>query len=201
MSLAWFSSLTHLATLSSLRDYFRERQTMAICRAGFMGVVLVLLCISFGTTGYVPQFGSSESPSWPAKCLFSTTSMSKVGASDTEANYGHRPGFNRPLIIVSVAFLLISYLTRIVRIFKPTAGLARQWFEAIPRDAIKRWYRHAARKAENRPEPAMRRLWNFFSFAVAVLYTVSKALYDIGESMLWEVCCTRFIPLSLLSLS
>ena len=77
VSLAWFSSLTHLATLTSLRDYFRARPAMAMCRAGFMGAVLVTLAISFGTTGYIPQFGSTESPSWPAGCLFSPSTRPK----------------------------------------------------------------------------------------------------------------------------
>ena len=39
VDLAWFSSLSHLTTLTALRGYFRRRTTMAICRAVLVGKV------------------------------------------------------------------------------------------------------------------------------------------------------------------
>jgi len=125
--------------------------------------------------------------------------MSKVGDSDVDANHGNRPGFNSPLVVLSIAFLVISYLTRVVRIFNPTAGLARSWLKDIPRKAMRRWYCYASRKAGEEPRPALRRIWNVFSFILAVVYTILKASYYVGESMLWEVC--SFVPLISLLLS
>ena len=190
VGLAWFSSLTHLATLTSLRDYFRDRPTMAFCRAGFMGVVLILLAVSFGTTGYVPQFRSSESLSWPAECLFSPASMSKVGFSDTEMylDLEARPRFNITWIVLSIALLVISYLTRIVRIFNRPAGLARRWLRVIPRGTMRGWYSYTVKKLEGEPGRPMRAFWDAIVFLLALTYIISKAVYDIGESMLWEVC-------------
>ena len=186
VSLAWFSSLTHLATLTSLRDYFRARPAMALCRAGFMGVVLVTLAISFGTTGYIPQFGSTESPSWPASCLFSPKSMSKVGASDPRANFGNRPLFNQPLVLLSILFLVLSYLTRVTRIFNPTAGLAKRWLGITPRRIMIKGYVSAARSAEQASRSA-RVFWDITKFLRALVYVLFEALFGIGESMLWEV--------------
>ena len=55
VDLAWFSALTHLATLTSLRYYLRRRTAMAVWRVIFMGITLVLLSSALPPTGYVPQ--------------------------------------------------------------------------------------------------------------------------------------------------
>lgn len=47
VDLAWFSALTHLTALTSLRHYFRRRPAMAMWRVGFMGVTLILLSSAF----------------------------------------------------------------------------------------------------------------------------------------------------------
>ena len=191
VNLAWFSSLTHLATLSSLRSYFRARPSMAVCRAVFMGVVLVMLVVSYGTTGYISQFGSRVQLSWPAQCLFSSASMSEIGKSDFnpefDGNHGHRPLYNKPLVVLSIVFLVISYFTRVVRIFSPTTGLGRRWLNTAPRKRMREGYGSVARKAEEAPRTARSAFRNMDMFLRALVYIISKALYDIGGSILWEV--------------
>lgn len=92
VDLEWSAALVHLATLTSLRTYFRNRLAMAICRAGIMDVVLILLIVAFMTTGYDSQYDINEL-SWPAECLYSRTSMSVVEKANSDAcqNYGSRP--------------------------------------------------------------------------------------------------------------
>src|SRR5450756_522457 len=51
--LAWFSSLTHMTTLTALRHFFREQPTLAYWRLFFMGCTIVLLVIALIPTGYV----------------------------------------------------------------------------------------------------------------------------------------------------
>lgn len=121
--LAWFSSLTHLATLSSLRDHFRDRPFMALCRAGLMGVVLIPLTVSFGSTGYIFQ---NDNGSWPAKCLFSSASMSHVHNKSGLDDGIQKSSYNTPLVVLSVIYFVLSYLTCVVSIFKPTARFARK---------------------------------------------------------------------------
>ena len=70
VDLAWFSSLSHLATLTALREYFQKRNAMAVCRAACMGVVLMMLAIALGPAGWISQ---SAVYATPAKCLFSST--------------------------------------------------------------------------------------------------------------------------------
>jgi hypothetical protein len=51
--LAWFSSLTHLTTLTALRAFFRDQLTLAYRRVFFMGCTIVLLATALAPTGYV----------------------------------------------------------------------------------------------------------------------------------------------------
>ena len=185
--LAWFSSLTHLATLSSLRDHFRDRPFMALCRAGLMGVVLILLAVSFASTGYISPY---DQRLWPAKCLFSSASMREENFRLSGEH--EKPKYNTPLIMLSVTFLVLSYLTRVVSIFNPTAGIAKKWLKTIPRDWIRRGYISRARKAAQELRTGTKLFWKAAKFLQALEYIMCKALFDIGESMLWEVCCGSF---------
>jgi hypothetical protein len=84
--LAWFSSLTHLTTLTALRNFFRDQRTLAYWRVFFIGCLIVLLATSLIPTGYI----STPSGQWaeptsvnitmqlltmplsvPAQCLYS----------------------------------------------------------------------------------------------------------------------------------
>ncbi|KAL8822614.1 MAG: hypothetical protein Q9191_006652 [Dirinaria sp. TL-2023a] len=188
VSLAWFSSLTHLATLTSLRDYFQARPSMAACRAVFMGIVLVMLAVSYGTTGYISQFQvTGNQLAWPAQCLFSSENMSEIGKSPQGASIGRQPLFNKPLVVISIVFLVVSYLTRVVRIFGPTTGLARRWFNAVPRKIMRGGYSSTSRKAEEEQGKTRTAFHNLARLVRALVYIIAKALYDIGGSILWEI--------------
>ncbi|KAI4096247.1 MAG: hypothetical protein LQ344_001073 [Seirophora lacunosa] len=55
VNLAWFSAITHLATLTLLKLSVRSRSSMATWRVLAMGAVLLLLSVAFVPTGYVWQ--------------------------------------------------------------------------------------------------------------------------------------------------
>lgn len=184
VDLAWFSSLSHLATLSSLRNYFRSRRIMACCRAGLMGVVLVMLCVSYGTIGYLPQSqgtGNITFASWPAKCLFSPRSMRELEASDPRwTSFDGRTQYNSPLVVLSVGFLLISYITRVARIFAPPDHIA--CFK-MPRPALGSSCPRC-RSSSHRHQSIYDQVTHLLLF---VLATMIIALSDVVSSMLWEV--------------
>ena len=183
--LAWFSSLTHLATLTSLREYFCKRPMMARFRAVYMAVLLIMLVVSYGTTGWLPQLQYGRELSWPAKCLFSPANMNTVKASDP----GLELPFNIPLVTASVAFQVVSYLTRLLRIFNMTARLAKKTLKVTPRKHMRKWYCKTARRAKLQRLRVNKILWSSIAFLIAVMYIIAKAVYNIGESMLWEVRC------------
>ena len=185
--LAWFSSLTHLATLSSLREYFLKRRSMAICRASFMGVILILLAVSYGTTGYIPQSqGATFTFSWPAICLFSTKGMSEIGISMDWRGEEQRPAFNKPLVVLSIMFLVISYLTRVIGIFESTTKLASHSFRDISK-YIRSRYTAAKTRAEKGPKSASKNVRKVIRFVWALVYVILKALFAVAGSMLWDV--------------
>ncbi|KAL8691732.1 MAG: hypothetical protein Q9218_003103 [Villophora microphyllina] len=185
IGLAWFSSLTHLATLTSLRGYFRRRPKIALYRITYMGVLLILLMVAFGTTGYVSQFGgSNDESSWPAECLFSPKSVMQVEHQVAE---GDRRHFNTPLVVVSIIFLLSSFFARVINISDPTARFARRTFKDMPRRYLRACFVESERRAQSAHAQVQRSFHNTVAFSVAVTYIALKALYDIGGSMLWEI--------------
>ena len=208
VDLAWFSALTHLATLTSLRHFFRSRPIMATCRVLVMGLILVLLSVAFVPTGFESQrFLDIQNPyheqdpryypheyfvSVPTLCLYSTSSTKDALAGfDTAVS---QPGaqwsssisntFNIGLVGISIAFLLISYITRVIRIYTPLSQIFEKWLRLVPMDFLQKRYRIAKDK---RPLPK-RRLVNFFHKAILlVMITLAEAFYEIGDSMLWEI--------------
>lgn len=159
---------------------------MALCRAGLMSIVLIMLSISFGTTSYLAQTNNYHlnSQSYlPAKCLLSFAWMS-------DAKRRRKPSYNKRLIVLSVIFLVFSYLTRVVSIFNPTAGVAKKWLKIIPLDWIRRGYECSsrARKAEQELGTWINLFWKAARFLQALGYIICNALFDIAESRLWKVC-------------
>lgn len=186
--LTWFSSLSHLSTLTALRDYFRLRPKMAAYRAIFMGVVLVLLGTAFGPTGYISQ---GETPAVPASCLFSRTAYEDYR---TAINFLGRHGctgvqggiipYDTPLVALSLAFLVFSYVTRVIRIFAPASMFAQKWLRDKPRERFRRLYTLVTEKTGSSPRA---RWMSVLQWSLKLIYVLMKSAYEIHGSMLWEV--------------
>lgn len=95
LGLAWFSTTTHLATLSALREYFRTRKPLCHVRVSGMVVVLMLLIYIFFLTNL-------DSFDWtlPVQCVFSSS------------DYAPPPlAWHHPIWVLSfVTFLLALFL-------------------------------------------------------------------------------------------
>jgi hypothetical protein len=66
LGLAWFSTTTHLATLSALRQFFRARKPLCHIRVFGMIIVLILLIYAFFLTNF-----DSFDLTVPIQCMFS----------------------------------------------------------------------------------------------------------------------------------
>ncbi|MCJ1262455.1 hypothetical protein MMC22_002325 [Lobaria immixta] len=164
VQLAWFSSTTHLTTLTSLRAYFRERPRMAFWRIFFMGVTLLLLAIALGPTGYISNNDDDDddldTKAAPAVCLYLN---------------GHLFGsLNTVLVTLSLLILLTSYVTRVVKLFTPLSNLAKEYLRTAPGNLMEKYLESC--------------VYLESYFVAQSAYVLFKAIYDIGESMLWEVC-------------
>ena len=177
VKLAWFSSVTHLTTLTSLRAYFRDRPVMAFWRVVFMGVTLLLLMTALIPTGYTSDFPGYNDI--PAACLYSK------GPS-----LGY---FNGPLIAFSLIFLLTSYVTRVVKLFTPLSNLAHKWLRVAPGNLLKKFYILTKKQRDNDASRVLEKItWASLQWFSILAYVFFKAIYDIGESMLWEVCTPTY---------
>ena len=135
---------------------------MAFWRTFFMGVTLLLLAIALGPTGYInkkgPDHDHFDTKAVPAVCLYLN---------------GHLFGsFNKALINLSLLMLLTSYVTRVVQLFTPLSKLAKEYLRTAPGNLMKKYLE----RGDN---------LHFFAMLAYVLF---KAIYDIAQSMLFEVC-------------
>ena len=204
VDLAWFSALTHLTTLSSLRQYFRRRPTMAVLRAIFMGMTLILLAAALQPTVYVPQsrngesaftksdveFGSSQAAidnfvSSPAVCLFTQKSRNEVWSSQSDRypdeSHPSMP-YNPIMVILSLLYLASSYVTRVIRLFAPLAGPANRWLRHAPTGFLQQKYSNASAHLKNHRH--LRKAWRAILILILTLW---DALYLVANSMLWEI--------------
>jgi hypothetical protein len=104
-SLAWFSAITHLATLDVLRDYLINHTAVRNLRISGMVCMLVLLLFFLGATTNKPD------DSIPIQCLFDHPEMGSLSSSGVLVD---------PLSVLSLLalaitalFLLMNYLRRI----------------------------------------------------------------------------------------
>ena len=204
VDLAWFSALTHLATLTSLRQYFRTRPTMAILRIVFMGMTLILLGAALQPTVFMPQLRNGESAfvqngsglqdsqtvvndfiSSPAICLFSDRSRDKVWKSQSVLEVDgchHSKPYNPNIVILSLLYLVTSYLSRIVRLFAPLAGSANQWLRFGPINFLQKKYSSTC--VHPSTFGTILTVWNAILLLTMTLW---DAFYLAANSMLWEI--------------
>jgi hypothetical protein len=101
VSLAWFSSTTHLSTLVVLRNYFHNHKTVRNWRVAGMLFMLVLLFFSILVQVALPP---NYEISAPMECVF--MNMASGLALD--------PGYMVPVILV---FLFFAYANQLVKLF------------------------------------------------------------------------------------
>ena len=163
---------------------------MAVCRAVCMGVVLIMLAIALGPTGWISQYAVYSTP---AKCLFSPTA-STINALYAPISFAalRRPTnavrrYNTPLTLLSLGFLILSYLTRVIRIFPTSSKHTRHWLKVIPGDEFRTTYLFVERKTESKSSQTFKIIWSILRISMKITYVLLKAVYEIHDSMLWEV--------------
>lgn len=197
VNLAWFSSLTHVASLAVLRKYFRERPVLVYCRLAAMGINLVLLGVASGPANYnapsykildIPTVGNAHSEArfyaFPAKCLY------QYNDKGFEFNY--------VIITTSLGFLLISYIARVIQILTTSSELTDKWL----RHKFSNWLKHKHQSGADFSDlsqsySGQRKFLCIWKKSLLLFYALLKALYEVGHSMLWEVCILEIISKSI----
>jgi hypothetical protein len=180
--LAWFSSFTHLTTLTVLRGYLQENSAVRIWRIVFMLIIAILLGIALLPTGSGYWFDVLNDnmnimgdlvAGLPVVCFFDELGTRRYRAAVDQT-------FS---MAVSLAILTFGYTVRFMRLFSPSSRLARQYLRELPGDF---W------KQRIKPRPSQ-----YYKSRISTiversrlelgLYVLIKAILDLLKSMLWEV--------------
>ena len=198
VDLAWFSSITHLTTLTCLQHYLCERLALKVLRVISMLVIGVMLASALGATGYM----SSENidVAFPAQCLYQPRFMSWYLAGSSDNQFSTYDFF---YVLVSVPFLCGSYLNRTVRlfpgVFRFPSRLRVRSFKAILRGWLGRLAKAKALRSYVRPLSipqtpkapshgiAQRFIYIILYKLLLSLYFLLEAIADLWGSLLWEV--------------
>ena len=175
--LAWFSSLTHLLTLTFLRRYFLTNRAARAWRAALMLLMLTMLIIALVPTGYDGwrMTGVISGPS--AICFFGWVK------SPIPRHFLIR-SYKSLATLLSAAVLVIGYVTRLIKISQRASHFIERWARMKPGSAIKRSIRYGRERADI---PGAGWYWRAMHLGLETLYVILKAYYDAYQSLLWEV--------------
>ena len=181
--LAWFSSLTHLTTLTFLRQYFQSNPVARLWRACLMLLVIVMLIVALLPTSQ--SFFLLHGSGYPVACYFQRL------VRDFKPDV-----VNTTVVTISILVLAMSYLTRLIKLSRRATQKTRLWVRTRPGNVIKRGYNKSIRRAEEHHIL----YWQMVSFVLETLYVLLRACFDIYESTLWEVSdsyCTSSVAIPL----
>ena len=179
--LAWFSSFTHLTTLTVLRNYFQDHPATRSWRIVLMVVTVSLLGIALLPTGN--QWWLNSSPDTlgvPALCFFQARNLNKqaFGVSPSDV-------VNQPVsMIISILVLFFGYVTRMVKLWPEASNFTKSWLRTKPGHAIKRALNASNHRSR---QPKANIYWKLQRMVLEVIYIVTLAHLVIWDSMLWEV--------------
>ena len=167
VDLALFSSITHLTTLTCLREYFRERKSLRTIRLIFMGTIYVMLAVALVTTGY-----SALNSSQPAWCLF-----------HANAELSSYYPYNWIYMWILLGYITVSYISRAVQLFPPSLSWRGRPLRRIPDSFARRWLRYLRKRAlESRSL-----YWVSAHNLLFSVYCAGKAAADLYKSIAVEV--------------
>ena len=186
VDLAWFSSVTHLTTLTCLRRYFQERPGLKVWRMVCMGVTAMLLGCALGTTGYLGGNGSTGAIvplTFPAWCLYHPDLMSK---------YSNRsnifpPTYDHLDVAIAMIILSVSYLTRFVRMLPSVSNGIPKPFRTRLSNILKGWLNIQGARFLRSSARWNKTLWSLAHIFVLSIYCMLEAAAGLYGSMLWEV--------------
>ena len=182
VDLAWFSSITHLTTLTCLRHYFHRRPTLRVWRILLMGITVAMLACAIGSTGFLGI--ENFSLSYPAWCLYHPNLMEEPG--DRKSLYGDLY-YNNTYVAITQSFLGVSYATRLIQI-SPTGY---NWMRSTPRATLSNFFKRMLLmlrdKAIHSPRLLCKTFWVLTYRLLLSVYCLLKAIADLYGSVLWEV--------------
>ena len=184
--LAWFSSLTHLTTLTILRQYFRDNPAPRLWRGVLMLVMVTMLGFALLPSGDQLWFtfnsitGYNYSGQLPALCFFR-----RLVARSPEERFVFNP-YTTSSMLISLLVLFSGYLTRLVKLSRRATTFTHVWIRTKPGRMLKSALRTSTQRAE-KSNTVMFIYWRLQYFVLETAHILLRACFDIYESLLWEV--------------
>lgn len=177
ISLAWFSSVSHLATLTMLRHSLRANKQQKIWRLIGMAVLLIFLACGIGSLGY---YHVPEQPAW---CLFHP---------DLWAARLEPPRYNSIYVGFALAILLLSYSTRAILLFPIASGGMQKFLRAWSTRYLDYIISQDHRIQKSAHMKCLRLAWRLYYKICYSVYVLHALSIDLYFSMFWEVRSTSY---------
>ena len=177
VELVWFSSLTHLATLTALRQYFQKNPAIRAWRLLLMlalAALQIAVLVPTGNPDWPTTQGRPDSPqNIPAHCFFA---------------YKHVAGWNNGLatwnMSISMAYIVLTFSMR-VSVISPSASEAvRLVLRIKPKAVLRTWLERLQTPAG---PVALIYVRKIAYTVVLASYVSTKATLDLYLSTHWEV--------------
>lgn len=193
--LAWFSSVTHLTTLTFLRRYMYNNRGIRIIRLFLMLILMLMLVVALILTGgecglqnYKPYRRLSDNygdvyPGSPTKCCFKAVyGEAKFMGSETSEYLS---------MITSEVMLITGSITRGLKLFSGSSTFSRRWLRHKPAQMCKRATVKLEGRYYNSYSKIARGIYIASHDAIMVLINLARAVYDYVDSVFFEVCSTQ----------
>ena len=198
IDLVWFSSITHLATLTSLRRYFRKRPALRLWRMTCMAITAGMLSYALIFTGFepiLPEASGSGYPNilgYPAWCYLHPRELELAVKAYSQAGDTGFVRYNIPYIALIMIFLVVSYVTRTVRLFPVASDKIQTVFRTKPSVALKNKLACLEDQVGCAKTTSSRRLRRLSYKSLLSVYCLFGATFDVYMSLSWEVRTESF---------
>ena len=178
----WFASLTHLTTLTSRRQYFRELSKARLWRVVLMTLLMSLLVVALLPTGNVAwlEFVSNwnTTAGIPARCFFQA-----IGRRDSyDTNNGNENGKFLSML-VSMIVLCVGHFTRVIRVSKQASRHSQSWLKDFPLNRLE----GAVQQSFERTNGTGHTYYYSLKYlSLSVVFILLLATLDFFSSLVWE---------------
>ena len=202
VDLVWFSSITHLATLTSLRHYFRKRPALRLWRISCMAITVGMLSYALIFTGFEPILSPAFGPAYPnilgypAWCYLHPRELELAVEAYSRAEDSGDSGYvlyNGRYIALMMIFLVMSCVTRTIRLFPVASEKIQTVLRTKPSVALKNKLACLKHKVGCAKTTSSRRLQNLSYKSLLSVYCLFEATFDVYMSLSWEVRSRPFL--------
>ncbi|KAH6673284.1 hypothetical protein B0J14DRAFT_668158, partial [Halenospora varia] len=185
VNLAWFSTITHLITLTVLREELQTNMPIKILRITGMAVLITMLICVMGPVGYLISDTNGIPNTFPAWCLYHPGIEWKSGKHLLGKRY------NWLYQLFAMGLLIYSFLTRLVLLLSQSGGVGSFVFR-IPVGQPWKYTEERLEKLQQRLDQTdgFSRFFSPAAIKFKVLFSIHAVFLtgnDLYQSKTWEI--------------